>query len=64
MPRQVFDAKTFKELLEKAIEVRVVRRKDYVKIKARLKRMLYTYVTDEAEAEKLLKTVKAPIKEF
>ncbi len=64
MPRQVFDAKTFKELLEKAIEVRVVKRKDYVKIKARLKRMLYTYVTDETEAEKLLKTVKAPIKEY
>ena len=64
MPRQVFDAKTFRKLLEKAVEVRVVKREGYVKVKARLKRQLYTYVTDESELEKLLKATKAPIKEF
>lgn len=65
MPRQVFDIKTFRELLNKAVEVRVVKRKDYIKVKARLKRQLYTYVTtSEAELEKLLKVVKVPIREF
>jgi hypothetical protein len=64
MPRQIFDAKSFRKLLEKAEEVRVVKREGYVKVKARLKRQLYTYVTDQNEAEKLLKIVKAPIKEF
>ena len=64
MPRRVFDAKTFRKLLEKAIEVRVIKREDYVKVKARLKRQLYTYITDESELEKLLKATKAPVKEF
>ena len=64
MPRQVFDAKSFRKLLEKAEEVRIIKREGYVKVKARLKRQLYTYVTDQNEADKLLKMVKVPVKEF
>jgi hypothetical protein len=62
LPRQIYDAKTFKKLVEKADEIRVVRG-EKVKLKLRTKRMLYTYVADRSEADKLLKNVNKPIKE-
>lgn len=61
MPRQIFDAKTFKEILPRAEEVRVVRSDGKTKLKLRTKSMLYTYVTDEIEAERLLKGIDKPV---
>jgi len=63
MPRQIYDAKTFKKMVERAEEVKVVRGEEKVKLKLRTKRMLYTYVADKSEAEKLLKNIGKPIKE-
>ncbi len=64
MPRLVSSREEFERLLPMAKEVRVVRRGGKVKVKARLSRLLYTYVTNEEEANEILKGVKAPIKEF
>jgi len=61
MPKQIFDAKTFKDILPRAEEVRVVKSDGKTKLKLRTKSMLYTYVTDEVEAEKLLKNIDKPI---
>lgn len=58
MPREVFDREEFMKLAEGAAEVRVVRRGDKVKLKARRKRYLYTYVTDVKEAEEILEEIK------
>lgn len=64
MPRQIYDAKSFKKLIERADEVRVFRGGDKVKLKLKTKHLLYTYVADKAEADKLLKNVSKPIKEI
>ncbi|HVP23633.1 MAG TPA: hypothetical protein VMS77_06950 [Conexivisphaerales archaeon] len=64
MPRQIYDAKSFKKLIEKADEVRVVRGEEHVKLKLKTKHLLYTYVAEKAEADKLLKNVSKPIKEI
>jgi hypothetical protein len=61
MPKQIFDAKTFKDILPRAEEVRVVKSDGKTKLKLRTKSMLYTYVTDDIEAEKLLKNIDKPI---
>ncbi|MEM0075644.1 MAG: 50S ribosomal protein L38e [Nitrososphaerota archaeon] len=64
MPRQVFDAKLFKRLIEKADEIRVVRLKDAVKVKARTKKSLYTYVAEPSEADRLLRNLSKPVVEI
>lgn len=64
MPRIVFSKEEFERLLPMAKEVKVVRRGGRVKVKARLSRMLYTYITSEEEANDILKEVKVPVKEF
>src|SRR5579885_1192889 len=61
MPKQIFDAKTFKDILPRAEEVRVVKSDGKTKLKLRTESMLYTYVTDDIEAEKLLKNIDKPI---
>jgi len=61
MPKQIFDAKTFKDILPRAEEVRVVKSDGKTKLKLRTKSMLYTYVTDDIEAEKLLKNIDKPV---
>jgi hypothetical protein len=64
MPKQIFDSKTFKNLIDRAEEIRVSRDKGRTKLKLKTKGMLYTYVSDEDEAEKLLKNVDKPIVEL
>ena len=64
MPTEVKSKDEFLRLLPNARECRVVRRKGYVKLKLRLSRTLYTYKTDNQEAEELLKQVKCPIVEL
>lgn len=61
MPTQIFDAKKFKELVPRAEEIRVARSDGKTKLKLRTKRMLYTYVTTDEEAEKLLKGIDKPV---
>ena len=58
MPREVFSRDEFLKLAEGAIEIRVVKRGERVKLKARRKRYLYTYVTDEEEANEILEILK------
>ena len=64
MPRQIHSSEEFMKILPQATECRVVRRDGRVKLKLRTRRFLYTYITDESEAEDLLKNVKIPIVEF
>lgn len=64
MPRRISDADEFRRLADSAEYCRVVRRGDRVKLKLRTAKVLYTYVTDEAEAEELLKGLKIEATEF
>ena len=64
MPKEVYSKDEFVSLIDKAIECRVKRLSDCVKIKLRTKKYLYTYKAKPSEAEELLKMVKCPIKEF
>jgi hypothetical protein len=58
MPRQVFSKDDFLKMAEGAIECLVVRRKDKVKLKLMRSRSMYVYVTNESEANDLLKSIK------
>jgi hypothetical protein len=58
MPRQITKMEQFEELKSKALECRVVRSKDTVKLKLRTPGMLYTYITTEDEAQDLIKGLK------
>jgi hypothetical protein len=64
LPKQIYDAKSFKKLIGKADEIRVVRGDEKVKLKLKTKHMLYTYIAEKVEADKLLKNVSKPIKEI
>jgi hypothetical protein len=58
LPRQLHNVEQFQKVLPKAIELRVVRGKESVKLKLRTPEYLYTYRTSEDEAEDLLKNAK------
>jgi tetraacyldisaccharide-1-P 4'-kinase len=58
MPKQLFDKDEFLKMADDAIDCLVVRRKDTVKLKVRRSRMMYIYVTNEEEANDLLKSIK------
>ncbi len=58
MPRQIQSSEQFQKLLPKAQELRVVRTADFVKLKLRMPDLLYTYKTNEDEAEDLIKSAK------
>ena len=58
MPRQIRNAEQFQKLVTKAHECRVVRSSAGVKLKLRTPERLYTYSTNEDEAEDLLKSLK------
>lgn len=64
MPRELKSKEEFQKLLEDAIEVRVVKRGDEAKVKARTKDALYTFKTTSEDADSLVKGVKAPVDEF
>ena len=64
MPKEVLDIEEFRKVLPQAIECRVVRSGDTVKIKLRLKRLLYVYKTNSDDADKLLKEIKTDIIEI
>jgi len=64
MPKQIFSAEDFKRLSEKAIECRVLRMDDKVKLKLRTPKMLYIFITSKEEADDLLKGIKVEVREI
>ncbi|MGI0078042.1 MAG: hypothetical protein ACRECH_00255 [Nitrososphaerales archaeon] len=58
MPRSIRDVEQFQKLTANAHECRVVRSASGVKLKLRTPEYLYTYSTNEDEAEDLLKSLK------
>ena len=64
MPREISNKEDFAKLLEKALEVRVVRSGDNAKVKLRTRTALYTFKTTSKEVDSLTKGVKAPIIEL
>ncbi len=64
MPREIFEENKFIEISEYAIHCRVKRLKDIVKLKLRTKKILYTYKTDPATAERLLRNISCDIIEL
>jgi large subunit ribosomal protein L38e len=64
VPREIFEEDKFLELSEYAIHCRVKRLKDIVKLKLRTKKILYTYKTDPATAERLLRTIACDVIEL
>ncbi len=61
MPREIQSEEEFIKILERAIECRVKRLRDSVKLKLRTPRLLYTYKCDPGSAERLLSGLKIPI---
>ena len=64
MPKQIRAADEFKKLAETATLCKIVKREGQVKLKLRTPKTLYTYVTNESEAEELLKGLKIETEEF
>ncbi|MCP8308601.1 MAG: hypothetical protein H3Z53_11885 [archaeon] len=64
MPKQIFSAEDFKSLSENAVECRVLRMDDKVKLKLRTPKMLYVFITSKEEADNLLKDIKVEVKEI
>ena len=58
MPKELKDSEQFQKLMPKAVELRVVRQKDFVKLKLRTPDFLYTYKTNEDEADDIIKNAK------
>jgi hypothetical protein len=58
MPKELKDSEQFQKLMTKAVELRVVRQKDFVKLKLRTPDFLYTYKTNENEADGIIKNAK------
>ncbi|MHA1722437.1 MAG: hypothetical protein ACTSXW_05090 [Candidatus Baldrarchaeia archaeon] len=64
MPKEIKNAEKFLEIAKRAIECRVKRLGDVVKLKLRTKRYLYTLKTTPEEAENLLKRIQCEIVEL
>jgi large subunit ribosomal protein L38e len=63
MPKQIYDVDRFLEMTEDAIECRVKRSKDEVKLKLRTARYLYTLVVEPQQADTILSSVKCEVVE-
>lgn len=61
MPREIQTEEEFLAILERAVECRVKRLQETVKLKLRTSRYLYTYKCDTATAERLIGRLKIPI---
>lgn len=64
MPRQIQDANKFLTIAEHASTCRVSRSPKDVKLKLRTKKMLYTYITDPATADAMIKKLTCEIIEM
>ena len=63
MPKQIDDVEKFLEMTEDAVECRVKRSSDKVKLKLRTTKYLYTLVVKPQKAEEILQRVKCQIVE-
>ena len=63
MPKQIFDVDRFLAMTEDAVEVRVKRSKDQVKLKLRTAKYLYTLVVSPQKAEEIISQVKCDVVE-
>ena len=63
MPRQIYNVDKFLEMSENAVECRVKRGGDKVKLKLRTKKYLYTLVLEPQEAEAIIQRVKCQVVE-
>ena len=64
MPRLVTSVDEFKKLLPRADAIRVVEQGENVKVKLRSKKMLYTLVTNKADADAIVKESKLEVEKF
>ena len=58
MPKELRNVEQFQKLMPRAVELRVMRGKESVKLKLRTPDVLYTFKTNEEEAEDLIKSAK------
>jgi len=58
MPREIKSSEQFEKLMPKAVQLRVVREKEFVKLKLRTPDFLYTYKTTEDDAGDIIKNAK------
>lgn len=61
MPREIRSEEEFTKLVPRAVEVRVKRLRDAVKLKLRTPQSLYTFKCDPATADRLLSGLKIPV---
>ncbi|HKM51048.1 MAG TPA: hypothetical protein VJZ75_07705 [Candidatus Bathyarchaeia archaeon] len=61
MPTELADEEEFVRISERAIECRVKRLQDVVKLKLRTSRQLYTLKADPTKAAELLKQIKCEV---
>ena len=64
MPRQVNSADEFKKIIPRASAIKVVNSGENVKLKLRTKNTLYTFVTNKADADAIVKESKLSVEEF
>ncbi len=63
MPKQIYDVEKFLGMTEDAVECRVKRSADQVKLKLRTSRYLYTLILEPQKAEEVLSQVKCTVVE-
>jgi len=61
LPKELKTEKEFRSVINRSIECRVLKQKNYVKIKLRTKKILYTYKTSEDKLKNLTKDIKIPV---
>ena len=64
MPVEIYDPEEFVELSKKALECRVIRKGDVVKLKLRGNHYLYTIKTTPKDVDKLLSRVSCEVREI
>ncbi len=64
MPKLITSVDEFKKLIPKADAIRVVEQGENVKVKLRSKKMLYTLVTNKADADAIVKDSKLEVEKF
>jgi hypothetical protein len=58
LPKELKSSEQFQKILPQAVELRVVRKKEFVKLKLRTPEFLYTFKTNEEEADDIIKNAK------
>lgn len=63
MPKQISDVEKFLEMTEDAVECRVKRSSNQVKLKLRTAKYLYTIILDPQQAESVIQRIKCQVVE-